>query len=76
MTWEYPVTYDDNIDRIRYVRIYLSYPKEDDDQPGGGITGGGGVGGTTNNKLDFYVYNSTENEVMNSTGIDNENRDM
>ena len=76
MTWEYPVTYDDNIDRIRYIRIYLSYPKEDDDQPGGGITGGGGVGGTTNNKLDFYVYNSTEYEVMNSTGIDNENRDM
>ena len=76
MTWEYPLKYDDNIDKIRYNRIYLSYPKEDDDQPGGGLTGGGGVGGTTNNKLDFYIYNSTEKEVMNSTGIDNENRDM
>lgn len=71
MTWEFPLTYDeDSKDRIRYARAKLAYPKEDDDQIGGGI---GGT--TTNNKLDLYMYNSTDEEVANTTGIENDNRD-
>lgn len=71
MTWEYPVTYDqESKDRIRYMRAKLSYPQEDDDQPGGGI-----VGQTTSNRLDMYMHNSTEEEVANTTGIENDNRD-
>ena len=71
MTWDYPVTYDqESKDRIRYMRAKLSYPKEDDDQPLGGV---GGT--TTNNKLDLYIFNSTEDEVANTTGIENDNRD-
>lgn len=71
MTWGFPVNYDEESDdRIRYVKTKLSYPQEDDDQPGGGI---GGT--TTNNKLDLYMYNSTEEEIANTTGIENDNRD-
>ncbi|MBJ29645.1 MAG: hypothetical protein CMB61_06295 [Euryarchaeota archaeon] len=71
MTWDYPVTYDqESKDRIRYMRAKLSYPKEDDDQPLGGV---GGT--TTNNRLDLYIFNSTEDEVANTTGIENDNRD-
>ena len=71
MTWDYPVTYDqESKDRIRYMRAKLSYPKEDDDQPLGGV---GGT--TTNNKLDLYIFNSTDDEVANTTGIENDNRD-
>ncbi len=71
MTWDYPVTYDqESKDRIRYMRAKLSYPKEDDDQPLGGV---GGT--TTNNRLDLYIYNSTDDEVANTTGIENDNRD-
>ena len=71
MTWDYPVTYDqESKDRIRYMRAKLSYPKEDDDQPLGGV---GGT--TTNNRLDLYIFNSTDDEVANTTGIENDNRD-
>jgi PKD repeat protein len=71
MTWEYPVTYDqESKDRIRYMRAKLSYPKEDDDQVGGGIPGQ-----TTTNRLDLYMYNSTDEEISNTTGIENDNRD-
>lgn len=70
MTWEYPLSYDEESkDRIRYMRVKLSYPKQDDDQPLGGAPG------TTNNKLDLYMYNSTDDEVANTTGIENDNRD-
>jgi len=70
MTWAYPVNYDEESkDRIRYMRAKLSYPQQDDDQPLGGI------GQTTNNRLDLYMYNSTEEEVANTTGIENDNRD-
>ena len=70
MTWNFPVTYDDESkDRIRYLRLKVDYPKEDDDQLGGGI---GGT--TTNNKLDIYLYNSTDEEISNTTGIGNDNR--
>ena len=70
MTWDYPVNYDqESKDRIRYMRAKLSYPQQDDDQPLGGI------GQTTNNRLDMYMYNSTEEEVANTTGIENDNRD-
>ena len=52
MTWEYPVTYDqESKDRIRYMRAKLSYPQEDDDQIAGGIPQ------TTSNRLDLYMYN-------------------
>jgi len=71
MTWEYPVTYDQiSKDRIRYMRAKLSYPQQDEDQPGGGLPGT-----TTNNRLDLYMYNSTDEEVANTTGIENDNRD-
>ena len=71
MTWEYPVTYDqESKDRIRYMRAKLSYPQEDDDQVAGGIPGQ-----TTNNRLDLYMYNSTDEEISNTTGIENDNRD-
>ena len=71
MTWEYPVSYDqESKDRIRYMRAKLSYPQEDDDQVGGGIPGQ-----TTNNRLDLYMYNSTDEEISNTTGIENDNRD-
>ena len=71
MTWEYPLSYDEESkDRIRYMRVKLSYPKQDDDQPGGGLPGT-----STNNKLDLYLYNSTDDEVANTTGIENDNRD-
>ena len=71
MTWQYPVTYDEETkDRIRYVRIKLTYPAEDDDQIGGGI---GGT--TTANKLDLYMYNSTDEEIANTSSIDDESRD-
>ena len=74
MTWEFPVTYDDESkDRIRYLRLKVDYPKEDDDQAGGGIGGGGPVT-TTDNKLDIYLYNSTDEEISNTTGIGNDNR--
>ena len=70
MTWNFPVTYDDESkDRIRYLRMKVDYPQEDDDQIGGGI---GGT--TTNNKLDIYLYNSTDEEISNTTGIGNDNR--
>ena len=71
MTWEYPVNYDqESKDRIRYMRAKLSYPKEDDDQPGGGLPGQ-----TTDNRLDLYMYNSTDEAVSNTSGIENDNRD-
>ena len=72
MMWDFPVEYDDGKNRIRYLRVKLDYPKEDSDQPLGGIGGA-----TTANRLDLYMYNTTsqDNEVTNTTGIDNENRD-
>mgnify|MGYP003303427188 FL=1 len=71
MTWEYPVTYDqESKDRIRYMRAKLSYPQEDDDQVAGGIPGQ-----TTNNRLDLYMYNSTDEEIANTSSIDDESRD-
>ena len=73
MTWDYPVTYDDETkDRIRYLRIKLTYPAEDDDQPGGGI--GGGDLSTTNNRLDLYMYNSSSEEVANTSSIEDDSR--
>ena len=70
MTWNFPVTYDDESkDRIRYLRLKVDYPQEDDDQIGGGVPGQ-----TTANKLDVYLYNSTDEEISNTTGIGNDNR--
>ena len=64
MTWEYPVNYDDESkDRIRYMRAKLSYPQEDDDQPAGGLPGT-----TTNNRLDLYMYNSTDEATSTASG--------
>ena len=55
MTWEFPVTYnEDTKDRIRYLRTKVDYPQQDDDQAGGGI--GGGPVTTTDNKLDTVSY--------------------
>ena len=70
MTWEYPVTYDDETkDRIRYLRVKLTYPAQDDDQIGGGVPGT-----TTNNKLDLYMYNSTNDEIANTSSIEDDSR--
>jgi len=70
MTWDYPVTYDDETkDRIRYLRVKLTYPAEDDDQPGGGLPGT-----TTNNRLELYMYNSTSEEVANTSSIEDDSR--
>ena len=66
ITWDYPVTYDqDTKDRIRYVRAKLSYPKEDEET----------LRPNLDNKLDLFIYNSTEEHVANTTGIENDNRD-
>ena len=38
MTWDYPVTYDnDGQNKIRYLRTKLTYPAEDGDQPFAGL---------------------------------------
>lgn len=67
MTWDYPVTYDnDGQNKIRYLRTKLTYPAEDGDQPFGGVD--------TENRLDLFIYNSTDEEVANSTGIGDDNR--
>jgi len=68
MTWDYPVTYEnDGQNKIRYLRTKLTYPAEDADQPFGGVD--------TENRLDLFIYNSTEEEVANTTGIGDDNRD-
>ena len=70
MTWSFPVAYDEeSIDRIVYLRVKAGYPQEDDDQAGGGIPGT-----TTDNKLDVYMYNSTDEEISNTTALGNDNR--
>ena len=67
MTWDYPVEYDeDSKNRIRYLRTKLTYPAQDSDQPFGGVD--------TENKLDLFIYNSTEDEVANTTGVGDDNR--
>ena len=69
MTWDYPVTYDDETkDKIRYLRVKLTYPAEDDDQIGGGLPT------TTANRLDLYMYNSTDDEVANTSSIEDDSR--
>ena len=68
MSWEYPLTYDsETTDKIRYLRVKLIYPKEDD--------GAGGITVDSENILDIYVYNSTDDEVANTTAIGPDNRD-
>ena len=68
MSWEYPLTYDSETnDKIRYLRVKLIYPKEDD--------GAGGITVDSENILDIYVYNSTDDEVANTTAIGADNRD-
>ncbi len=67
MTWEFPVEYDDGAkNRIRYLRTKLTYPAEDSDQPLGGLD--------TENRLDLFLYNSTDEEVANTTGVGDDNR--
>ncbi len=68
MTWDYPMTYDDSSrNKIRYLRTKLTYPAEDADQPFGGVD--------TENKLDLFLFNSTDEEVANTTGVGDDNRD-
>jgi len=65
MTWNFPVTYDDESkDRIRYLRIKVDYPRVDEEPPRPDL----------DNKLDIYLYNSTDEEISNTTGIGNDNR--
>lgn len=67
MTWDYPVVYDnDGQNKIRYLRTKLTYPAEDGDQPFGGVD--------TENKLDLFIFNSTDEEVANTTGVGDDNR--
>ena len=68
MSWDYPVTYDSETnDKIRYLRLKLIYPQEDD--------GAGGITVDSENILDIYVYNSTDDEVANTSAIGPDNRD-
>ena len=68
MSWEYPLSYDtETDDRIRYLRTKLIYPKEDD--------GAGGITVDSENILDTYIYNSTNDEVANTSAIGTDNRD-
>ncbi len=67
MTWEYPVDYNqDTKNKIRYLRTKLTYPSTDDDQPFGGVD--------SENILDLFIYNSTDEEVANTTGVGEDNR--
>ena len=76
MTWEFPVDYESDKQsktRIQFLNIFVDYPKEDDDQAGGGI--GGGPVTTTANRLDTYLYNSTDYEIGNTSSLSDDNRD-
>jgi len=66
MTFDYPVSYEDGQNKIRYLRTKLTYPAEDADQPFGGVD--------TENKLDLYIFNETDEEVANTTGVGDDNR--
>ena len=67
MTFDYPVSYDSECqNKIRYLRPKLTYHAEDGDQPFGGVD--------TENKLDLYIYNETDEEVANTTGVGDDNR--
>ncbi len=66
MTWEYPTT-----NTTRMVYFGLTYPQQDSDQPLGGVSGQ-----TTNNVLDLYIYNTTEEEVFNTSSMEDEDRDQ
>ncbi len=65
ITWEYPTT---NTTRMAYFGV--TYPQEDSDQPLGGVSGQ-----TTNNRLDLYLYNTTEEEIFNTSSIEDGDRD-
>lgn len=66
MDWEYPVHYDqDKKNTIRYVRLKVVYPKQDDDW----VVGGGQA---QNNRLDLFAYNETDEEVGNTTSLDDD----
>jgi len=68
MTWEYPVEYDEeSANKIRYLKTVVIYPKEDDNPLNIGDQ-------SVENTLDLYIYNSTDVEVSNTTGIGNDNR--
>lgn len=59
MSWEFPLSYDqEKNNKIRYLRLKLTYNKYYDEQ----------------NILDIYVYNSTDEEVFDSSGIGEDNR--
>jgi len=66
MTFDYPVSYEDGQNKIRYLRTKLTYPAEDADQPFGGVD--------TENKLDLFIFNETDKEVANTTGVGDDNR--
>ena len=67
MTFDYPVSYDsEGQNKIRYLRTKLTYPAEDADQPFGGVD--------TENKLDLFIFNETDEEVANTTGVGDDNR--
>jgi hypothetical protein len=71
LTFEYPVTYNqDTENTIRYVKIQLTYPKQDDDWQPGACT----PSSICANKLDAYVYNESTEEVANTTYLDDESR--
>lgn len=70
-TFEYPVTYNqDTGNTIRYVKIQFTYPKLDDDWPAGTCSEQTGC----SNKLDAYVYNASDEHVVNTTHRDDESR--
>ena len=58
MTFGYPVVYNQETGhKIRYVKVQVTYPIEDDDW----------AVGSADNRLDLFVYNDTEEHVVNTT---------
>lgn len=65
-TWfDFTVTFDsDTGNTIKRTEVWLTYPKEDDDWIAGGSSD------SNRNRLDLYVYNDTDEEVGNTSGIE------
>lgn len=69
-TWfDFTVTYDsDSGNTIRRAEWWITYPKEDSDW----VVGGGSD--QNRNRLEIYVFNETDDEVTNTSGVQLEGR--
>jgi hypothetical protein len=72
VTFAFPITYNqDSGNTIRYVKVGFSYPHLDDDWQMGTCTESNTA---CHNNLDAYVYNSSTEEVANTTYLDDGSR--